>query len=430
MVTVTLLAGCGVRSSEDELPAHVDASSPQLNDPALVARGAYIAKAGDCSACHDAADHTPLAGGLPVNSPLGPIYASNITPDPTFGIGRYTLRQFSDAVRLGRKPDGTWLYPGMPYPSFANMTDEDVKALYAYLMRSVKPAAKRTPETHLPFPFNQRWGMRFWSLAFGNAEQYSYDARHDAQWNRGAYLVQGLGHCGACHTPRGPAYNELGYSHLWPTYLTGALNDHWFAPNLTGDPGSGLGRWTVEDITAFLRSGHGANAVVFAAMAPVVEESTQYLSDTDLKAIAIYLKSLPGKRESGSFDANAHSQILTSRAIETGEVERPGAGVYLSFCARCHGADGRGQPGKYPALAGSPLVLGSDPTSVIRIVVEGSASAKTNTVPEQQKMPGFHEQLTTSQIAEVVSFIRNTWGNHAAPVSDRTVGQLRSAIRQ
>ncbi|WP_371884665.1 cytochrome c [Caballeronia sp. S22] len=399
-------------------------------DPTLIARGEYLAKAGDCSACHDAADHTPLGGGMPVDSPFGPIYASNVTPDPTFGIGRYSLKEFSDALRYGKRRDGKRLYPAMPYASFAKMTDADVTALYAYLMHGVTPTAKRAPQTHLPFPFNQRWGMLFWTFAFGNRDQFSPDPKRSAQWNRGAYLVQGLGHCGACHTPRGPAYNELGYSERSPLYLTGGVVDHWLAPNLTGDRGSGLGRWSRQDIVNFLHTGHGAGAIAFGAMAPAVEDSTQYLTDSDLNAIGEYLKSLPAHQTYGAYDNDAHARVQTARSLETGENERHGAGIYLSFCARCHHADGRGEPGKVAALAGNPLVLAEDPTSIMRIVIEGSKSPVTETGPAPKKMPGFHHQLTSREIAEVVSFVRSTWGNHAAPVSDRQVERLRAKIHK
>ena len=426
---VGLLSGCQRETGSERL-AGLDASSALASDRALIERGEYLAKAGDCSACHDAADKTPYAGGMPVNSPFGPIYASNITPDPTFGIGRYTLRQFADALRSGKTPDGTRLYPAMPYPSFTKLNDDDVTALYAYFMHGVKPSTNHAPETKLPFPFNQRWAMFFWSHLFGNHEQYVPNPHRSAEWNRGAYLVEGLGHCGACHTPRGPAYNEWGYDFESDHYLTGGVNDNWFAPNLTGDPGSGLGRWSQDEIAAFLRYGHGARATAFGAMAPVIGDSTQYLSDADLHAIAVFLKSLPARNVSGTFDNNSHARTLTARAVESGELERPGAGVYLSYCARCHRADGTGQRDKAPALAGNPLVLAGDPTSVIRIVVEGSESPKMNDNAKTQKMPAFNDQLTTTEMAEVVSFVRNTWGNHAAPVSDRDVRQLRAAIHK
>ncbi|QGZ67048.1 cytochrome c [Paraburkholderia acidisoli] len=424
-----LLSGCQ-RESGSEIPTGVHADSALASAPSLIARGEYLAKAGDCAACHDAADHTPFAGGMPVNSPFGPIYAGNITPDRTFGIGSYSLRQFADVLRSGKRPDGTRLYPAMPYPSFAKLNDGDLTALYAYFMHGVKPSRNRTPETRLPFPFNQRWAMFFWSRLFGNDERYVPDPHHSAEWNRGAYLVEGLGHCGACHTPRGPAYNELGYKFESAHYLSGGLNDNWFAPNLTSDPGSGLGRWSQDDIAAFLRDGHGARATAFGAMAPVVGDSTQYLGDDDLHAIAVFLKSLPPRDVSGTFDNNLDARMLTARAVESAELERPGAGIYLSYCARCHRADGTGQPDKAPALAGNPLVISSDPTSVIRIVVEGSESPKMNDNAQTQKMPAFAGQLTTTEMAEVVSFIRNTWGNHATPLSDRDVRQLRAAIHK
>lgn len=429
LAVVLALGGCSGRA-DDHLPADIDARSPITSDPKLVARGEYLAKAGDCAACHDAGDHTPLGGGMPINSPFGPIYGSNITPDPVFGIGAYTLKQFSDAIRYGKRRDGKRLYPAMPYPSLANMTDDDVTALYAYLMHGVKPASKRAPETHLPFPFNQRWGMVFWSLAFGNRERFEPDPKRSAEWNRGAYLVQGLGHCGACHTPRGPAYNELGYSEKSPRYLTGGVNDNWFAPNLTGDPGSGLGRWSQQDISNFLRTGHGAGAIAFGAMAPVVEDSTQYMTQADLRSIATYLKSLPAEKPYGSYNNNAHARVQTARSLDTGEVERQGAGIFLSICARCHEVDGRGQPGKIAALAANPMVMSEDPTSVMRIVIEGSRSPMTESGPAPKKMPGFDTQLTSTQIAQVVSFIRGAWGNHASPVSDRQVERLRSKIHK
>ncbi|WP_345817169.1 cytochrome c (plasmid) [Paraburkholderia sp. PREW-6R] len=426
---VGLLSGCE-RDTGSEGLAGINVNPALASDRALIARGEYLAKAGDCSACHDAADKTPYAGGMPVNSPFGPIYASNITPDPTFGIGRYTLRQFADVLRSGKTRNGTRLYPAMPYPSFAKLNDDDVTALYAYFMHGVKPSTNHAPETRLPFPFNQRWAMFFWSHLFGNHDRYVPNPERSAEWNRGAYLVEGLGHCGACHTPRGPAYNELGYDFKSDHYLTGGINDNWFAPNLTGDPGSGLGRWSPDDIAAFLRDGHGGHATAFGAMAPVVGDSTHYLNDADLHAIAVFLKSLPEQNMSGTFDNNLHARTLTARAVESGELERPGAGIFLSYCARCHRADGTGEPGKAPALAGNPLVIAGDPTSVIRIVVEGSQSPKMNDNAKTQKMPAFNSQLTTTEIAQVVSFIRNTWGNHAAPVSDRDVKALRSAIHK
>lgn len=398
-------------------------------DAALIARGAYLAKAGDCAACHDAADHTPFAGGMPVNSPFGSIYASNITPDPQYGIGRYTRAQFAAALQRGDAPS-QHLYPAMPYPSFSTLDARDVDALYQYFMYGVAASPKPAPETRLPFPFNQRWAMVLWRLAFSRHGTFTPQPSRTEAWNRGAYLVQGLGHCGACHTPRGPGYNELGYDESSPLYLTGAQNDHWFAPNLTGDRGGGLGRWSEDDIVAFLRGRHDARAFAFGAMAPVIGESTQALSDADLQAIAVYLKSLPARASSGAFDDAPATRAVTAQELQTGEPERPGAGVYLAFCAKCHGDDGTGTAGKAPALAGSSLALSRDPTSALRIVIEGSASATLSDGAPPRKMPGFRGQLSDAEIAQVVSFVRDAWGNQAEPVNPTDVTRLREAIHR
>ncbi|WP_175873501.1 cytochrome c [Burkholderia sp. BCC0397] len=408
----------------------VIAAAAASADAATIARGRYLALAGDCAACHDAADHTPYAGGQPVNSPFGPIYAPNITPDPTHGIGHYTLRQFDDALRRGVRADGSRLYPAMPYPSLAHLSDDDVRALYAYFMRGVAPSPNAAKLTQLPFPFNQRWALGLWSLAFANRDPFAPQPSQSAEWNRGAYLVQGLGHCGACHTPRGPAYNERGYDERSPAFLTGGINDHWFAPNLTGADPDGLGRWSADDIAAFLRSGHAARGAVFGAMAPVVGESTALLTDTDRHAIAVYLKSLPAQPTAATNPLGVGVPRLTAAGPrpESGQ-QAPGAGVYAGFCARCHGADGTGVRDHGPALAGSSIVVAADPTSAIRIVVEGARPAPGKPGPVQ-RMPAMRGALTSGEIAAVVSYVRGAWGNRAAPVSEQEVRRLRGAIHR
>ncbi|MGU2439589.1 c-type cytochrome [Burkholderia cenocepacia] len=408
----------------------VIAAAAASADAATLARGRYLALAGDCAACHDAADHTPYAGGQPVNSPFGPIYAPNITPDPTHGIGHYTLRQFDDALRRGVRADGSRLYPAMPYPSLAHLTDDDVRALYAYFMCGVAPSANAAKLTQLPFPFNQRWALGLWSLVFANRDRFTPQPSQSAEWNRGAYLVQGLGHCGACHTPRGPAYNERGYDERSPAFLTGGINDHWFAPNLTGASPDGLGRWSADDIAAFLRSGHAARGAVFGAMAPVVGESTALLTDADRHAIAVYLKSLPAQPTAATnpLGVGVPRRTAAGPRPESGQ-QAPGAGVYAGFCARCHGADGRGVPDHGPALAGSSIVLAADPTSTIRIVVEGARPTPGKPGPVQ-RMPAMRGALTSREIAAVVSYVRGAWGNRAAPVSEQEVRRLRGAIHK
>lgn len=406
-------------------------------DSALVARGAYLAKLADCAGCHTNAPAgnppkpaPPFAGGLPMGSPFGTIWTSNITPDPTFGIGRYTYDDFERAVRDGVAPGGERLYPAMPFPSFSKITDDDMHALYAYFMHGVEPVAKPAPKTKLPFPFNQRWALAVWSELFAPHERF--DARGDrgAKWNRGAYLVQALGHCGACHTPRGPGYEERGYNDGDPLYLTGGTNDHWFAPNLTGDPDSGLGRLSADDIAAFLRHGHGAGLTAFGSMVEVIEDSGQYMTDDDRQAIGAYLKTLPPRKKSGHVDTDPARNAATVGVLRTGDIEYPGAGVYNAFCARCHQADGGGVPGKYPRLAGNPAVVAPQSTSLIRLLIDGGRSPDTAGGPKPHRMPSFIGKLNDTEMARVLTFIRNAWGNEAQPVAPREVTTLRSKLHR
>lgn len=404
-----------------------------LTDPALVSRGKYLAKLGDCAGCHTLPKQgPPFAGGLAMGSPFGTIYSTNITPDPQTGIGHYSYADFELALRDGVAPGGKRLYPAMPYASFTKISDADMRALYAYFMHGVQPVSHRPPETKLPFPFSQRWGLAFWDFAFVRHGRFTQDNKHDVQWNRGAYIVQSLGHCGACHTPRGPGFEERGYDESSRLYLTGGTNDHWFAPNLTGDPGSGLGRLSPRDIASFLKSGHGVDVhvVTFGSMVQVVEDSAQYFNDDDLDAIAHYLKSLPPREASGAFTPNSQKAQETAVSLKTGDVERPGTGLYMSFCAKCHQADGHGEPQKFPALAGNPAVLAPDTSSLIRLVLEGGSSPQTLDGPMHRKMPAFSDQFTDTEIASVLSFVRTTWGNDAGPVSTREVSVMRGQLKK
>lgn len=406
-------------------------------DTALIARGAYLAKLADCAGCHTNAPtgqppqpSPPFAGGLPMGSPFGTIWTTNITPDPTYGIGRYSYEDFERAVREGVAPGGKRLYPAMPFPSFSKISDDDMHALYAYFMHGVAPVARPTPETKLPFPFDQRLGLAAWDELFAPQERFDPRTDRSPQWNRGAYLVQALGHCGACHTPRGPAYEERGYNDGDPLYLTGGTNDHWFAPNLTGDPDSGLGRLSADDIAAFLKHGHGAGLAAFGSMVEVIENTGQYMTDEDLHAIATYLKTLPPRQKSGHVDTDPARNAATVGVLRTGAIEYPGAGLYNAYCARCHRADGRGEPGKYPALAGNPTVVAPHATSLIRLLIEGGRSAETKGGPKPQRMPSFKDKLSDTEIARVLTFVRNAWGNEARPVAPREVSRMRSVLHR
>jgi mono/diheme cytochrome c family protein len=405
----------------------------QVADPETVARGAYLAKAADCAGCHTAGPgHPPFAGGLPINSPFGVIYSTNITPDTATGIGQYTYADFSRAVRQGIARDGRRLYPAMPFASFAAALESDIQALYAYFMNEVKPVRYAPPQTKLPFPFNQRWTLWFWTAAFATQEPFKTRPERNEQWNRGAYLVQALGHCGACHTPRGLGYQEKGYSETSQDYLTGAVVDNWFAGNLTGNQASGLGRWTEREISTFLRTGHNGHTVAFGSMVLVIENSTQHLREEDLNAIAHYLKSLSPRKGKGktSYNPQAQQTEIVLAATVTGPFEPPGAGLYSGFCAKCHEKSGLGKAPKIPRLAGSPMVLSENATSLIRLVLEGGKGPKTKSGPKPKKMPGYAAEFTDREIADVLTFIRNNWGNRAPAITVRDVSLLREELRQ
>lgn len=403
----------------------------QAADPETIARGAYLAKAADCAGCHTAGPgHPPFAGGLPINSPFGVIYSTNITPDPVTGIGQYSYTDFSRAVRQGIARDGRRLYPAMPFASFAAVLESDIEALYAYFMSEVKPVRHVPPQTKLPFPFNQRWTLWFWTAAFATQEPFKARPGRNNQWNRGAYLVQTLGHCGACHTPRGLAYQEKAYSETSPDYLSGAVVDNWFAGNLTGNQASGLGRWTENEISAFLQTGHNEHTVAFGSMVLVIGNSTQHLSEEDLNAIAHYLKSLPVKKGQASYKPQARQTDIVLAGTVTGPFEPPGAGLYSGFCAKCHEKSGLGKAPRIPRLAGSPMVLSENGTSLIRLVLEGGKGPATRLGPKPKKMPGYAAELTDREIADVLTFIRNNWGNNASAITARDVSLLREELRQ
>jgi mono/diheme cytochrome c family protein len=363
-------------------------------------------------------------------SPFGTIRSSNITPDPQHGIGRYTYQDFARALREGVARGGKRLYPAMPYASFARIEDHDMRALYAYMMQGVPPVAKATLPSDVAFPFNQRWALRFWQMAFVPRDVYRPRADRDAQWNRGAYLVQSVGHCGACHTPRGIAYQERGGDESSSKYLTGGITDNWFAPNLTGDAGSGLGRMLAGDVASFLKTGHGAGVIAYGSMVEQIEDSSQYLTDDDLNAVAHYLKSLPAQQPSGTYTPRGDAARSSANGNRLPDRLSLGLNVYQSFCARCRRGDGTGVPHVYPSLAGNPSVLTEDTSSLIRLLVEGGNSPSTLTGPPRTAMPGFANTLADVQIAQVLTYVRSAWGNNAQPITANDVSALRQRLHK
>jgi mono/diheme cytochrome c family protein len=416
------LAAAGVALAMVPLIARADAASD-----ALVSRGAYLAKAGDCIACHTAPRGKPMAGGLPMTTPLGAIYTTNITPDPDTGIGRYSQDDFSRAVREGVAKDGHNLYPAMPYPSYAKINDADMQALYAYFMHGVSPVKQANREPGMKWPLNMRWPLKIWNAFFLDKGVYKDKANQDVAWNRGAYLTQGLGHCGACHTPRGIAFQEQALDESGALYLSGSPIDNWFASNLTGEHNVGLGRWSEADVAQFLKTGANQHASAFGSMTDVINNSTQALTDVDVAAMSRYLKSLPAAGGSGgpayAYDAKATKVSLTRPANDAG------ARVYTAFCMHCHGVDGRGFAPMLAPLAGNPNVLEKNASSLINVTLNGTGDLVIGGVPAAYPMPKYGPVLNDQQIAEVLTFIRAGWNNGAPGVGAGDVAKVRKATQ-
>ncbi|HEV3422588.1 MAG TPA: cytochrome c [Paraburkholderia sp.] len=402
-------------------------SAAHAADDALVQRGAYLAKLGDCVACHSAPRGKPFAGGLPMTTPMGKIYTTNITPDPDTGIGQYTEQDFARALREGVAKDGHNLYPAMPYPSYAKVNDDDTKALYAFFMNGVAPVKQANRASDIPWPLNMRWPLKLWNVVFLEKGVYQDKSGKDVAWNRGAYLIQGLGHCGSCHTPRGIAFQEKALDESGSAYLTGAALDGWFAANLTGEHNVGLGRWSDADLTAFLKTGANAHASAFGSMTSVINNSTQAMNDTDAAAMTSYLKSLPAAGGTGappySYDAQATRVSLTRPANDAG------ARVYTAYCMHCHGVDGRGFAPMLAPLAGNPNVLEHDPSSLINVTLNGTGDLVIQGIPAPYPMPKYAPVLNDRQIADVLTFVRAGWNNGAPAVSAEDVAKLRKSTQ-
>ncbi|KAA5604053.1 c-type cytochrome [Roseospira marina] len=384
----------------------------------------YAARLADCVACHTTEHGAPFAGGRAMGSPLGTIYTTNITPDDDTGIGAYTLAEFDNAVRRGVARDGHRLYPAMPFPSYANLSDADVEALYDFFMTQVKPVRQDNRPTTIAWPLNMRWPLAFWSLLFSDDGPYEPSPDRDDAWNRGAYLVQGPGHCGSCHTPRGFAFQEVAFDESDTAFLSGALLDGWYAPSLRNDPNTGLGRWTENEIIGYLRDGRNRHSVVFGSMLDAFNNSTQFLTDADLHAIAHYLKSLPGDPDRDGppwqYDPATAERLSNGTAPEA-----PGAAIYMAQCSFCHGTDGRGRGPWIPSLAGASSLLSSEPASAINLTLNGAGRAVAKGIPDIYRMPALRAKLSDHEIAEVLTFVRAAWGNTGGPVSAEAVAELR-----
>jgi mono/diheme cytochrome c family protein len=382
-----------------------------------VQRGEYLAKAGDCIACHTKHDGQAFAGGLPMVTPFGTIYSPNITPDPDYGIGNWTADDFYTMLHTGRLRDGTLLYPAMPFPAYTKVTRADSDAIFAYLS-SIAPLHVPNRDNELRFPYNNRALLIGWRALYLHEGTFTPDLRRDAQWNRGAYLVQGLGHCATCHTP----INALGGSSDEKAFAGGLIPmQDWYAPSLTLNREAGLGNWQNTDIVDLLKAGASVRGAVYGPMAEVVHNSLQYLTDTDVQAMAAYLKSLPSNEEAGG------SAVPVGSGQVTASVLARGSGIYQSRCASCHQADGQGQPPAYPPLAQNQSIEMESAVNPIRMVLNGGYPPETTANPRPYGMPPFAQVLSDEDIAAVVTYIRIAWGNHGQPVAPDDVVALRSA---
>jgi mono/diheme cytochrome c family protein len=386
------------------------AAGPDSQQFDQIEKGRYLATAADCFACHTVpGGGKAFAGNRPIETPFGNITSSNITPDTDTGIGAWTDEQFDVAVRRGVRPDGSRLYPAMPFNAYTKMSREDVLAIRAYLA-TIQPVHQPVIANTLPFPFNIRTAMRVWDALYFTEGEFQPDSRQSAAWNRGAYLVQGPGHCAACHTPKSFLGGDKGSEGFRGSVLQG-----WFAPDITADKGQGLGQWSEADIALYLKTGHNQITAATGPMAEEVADSTSQLTDDDLKAMAVYLKSLPERQDAAPASADA--------AVTTA-----GQAVYRDQCAACHGIDGRGVAMLFPSLVQSSLAHASDPTSAIRLVLRGGRSVATDAEPTAPAMPSFGWQLQDDQVAAVLTYIRSTWKPAAAPVTADKVGQIRQQL--
>ena len=402
----------------DEAPldeAMADAPPPPAE---LVARGAYVARAGNCQGCHTALGGAAYAGGRGVPTPFGTVYAPNLTPDAATGIGAWSAGAFWRAMHNGRSRDGRLLYPAFPYPNYTRVTREDSDALHAFL-RSL-PAVSQTNRPHeLRFPFDQQAALAVWRALYFRPAQPANDASRSAEWNRGAYLVEGLGHCNACHASR----NALGAT-PGPLDLEGGLIpvQNWYAPSLTSPNEAGVAGWDTQSIVDLLKTGiaspGGTLVAVVGPMSEVVSGGTQYLSEPDLRAMADYLKSLPPSTE-------ARGTPVAARG--TSVVDGPGAKLYEQQCAQCHGEHGEGVPGIYAALAGNREVNLHTPANLVHLVLEGGFAPATAGNPQPFGMPPFATVLSDADVAQLLTFIRGSWGNDAAAVSGLEVRRYRGA---
>jgi mono/diheme cytochrome c family protein len=374
-----------------------------------IAHGKALTEAADCASCHTADPAKPFAGGKRIDTPFGGIYSPNLTPDRETGIRAWSDADFVRALRYGVAPDGSRYYPAFPYPNFTKMTRQDIQAIRAYLA-TLEPVRNAPPPPELRWPLNYRVVMRAWNYLFFRPGIFEPNQQKSAEWNRGGYLVTGAAHCGTCHTPK----NLFGADKRGLAF-GGGLVQGWFAPRLDNAERSGLKSWSVDDLVEYLSSGRNTKSHADGLMAEMVVNSTSKMSDADVRAIAVYIKDLP---------AGAPEPAVTPPP--QGDMTA-GAAVYAHACVSCHEADGSGAPRIYPPLPGNANLQSADPSSTLRIILDGAQTVTTPRAPNAGSMPAYAKQLSDQEVADVANYIRNSWGNAAPPVTPAQVRKARAA---
>jgi mono/diheme cytochrome c family protein len=418
LVAAVVAVAIGVALAAYLLAPDTSVTAPKLETlSASVDTGRYLVTVGNCATCHTRKEGTPYAGGVRFQTPFGVLYSTNITTDKDTGIGRWSFSEFYGAMKRGMRPDGTHLYPAFPYTSFAKLRDADIASIYVF-MKTVAPAPSPPRANELGFPFNIRATLGIWNKLFHNPEKYTDDSRQSAEWNRGAYLVQGLGHCGACHTPR----NILGAERSDARLKGGTFVDevvpgkyrHWSAVDLTSDA-TGLAGWSAENIAMYLKTGESDHAIVHGPMNEVVMNSTRHLTDADAHAIATYLKSLPANAR----NVGAAGTFTSAKPPDAGEV------AYTVHCGTCHLPSGLGDEVLGVTLAGNPIVQAPDPSSMINVILYGPHLPPPPFVVDRTRMKPFGKRLSDDDIASLATYVRRSFGNHASAVTAEVVNRQR-----
>ncbi|MCO6187719.1 cytochrome c [Rhizobium sp. L1K21] len=386
------------------------------NTWSTIQRGYYLTRMGDCGACHTNDEAKPMAGDYPLPTPFGTIYSANLTPDDQTGIGSWTDDDFYRAMDEGKRPDGTRLYPAFPYTHFTIVTREDSDAIFAYL-KTLEPVHQEVDPPDFPFPLNIRLAMMGWNMINFEDREFVPNADKSAEWNRGRYIAEGLGHCAMCHSPK----NLIGAEKTGSEAYTGGMAEGWFAPALRKDLNAGLDDWSKEELVEFLKYGRNGHTAAFGPMSEVISKSTQHLTDDDVAALSTYILDLPQDEDEDHSSKDEQRQPLSS----DDERMRVGKVIYEAQCSACHAPDGDGISGMFGDLTRSGIVKSENDTSLLRLIMDGARAVPTDKYPTPQAMPAFAWKLNDEQVAAVATYVRNSFGNAAPAVSSDAVSPLR-----